>query len=164
MAEPKQQPAAPVTQQPKALAGVPTMEEARATTGSEEWQSGIFECFEGEDLLCLKTTFCSCFTYGKTMHRSREPSMATYERINNDCLMFVAANCFSLGWFLTFLKRGELRESYNLKGDHVTDCLLSAFCGCCTLIQHEKEVIAKQRAAGLVSQGYQAPAGMTTGQ
>jgi hypothetical protein len=56
MAEPKQQTAGPVTQQPKALAGMPTMQEARAITGSEEWQSGMFECFEGEDSLCRSIT------------------------------------------------------------------------------------------------------------
>jgi hypothetical protein len=61
------------------------------------------------------------------------------------------------------MKRGEIRQSYNIKGDTVTDCLLSAFCHCCALIQQEKEVIAKQQQAGLVSQGYQAPVGMTTG-
>lgn len=65
---------------------------------------------------------------------------------------------------LTLLKRGEIREEHNIKGDHLTDCLFSAFCQCCTLIQQEKEVVAKQRAAGLINEGYQAPAGMTTGQ
>ena len=101
----KQEQPGVVTQQPKALKGMPTMIEARAKTGSEEWSHEIFDCFQGEDSLCmfsatlafknkltplgLKTCFCPCFTYGKTMHRIREPSMATYERVNNDCLMWV---------------------------------------------------------------------------
>jgi Cys-rich protein (TIGR01571 family) len=62
---------------------------------------------------------------------------------------------------LTFLNRGQIRQNYAIKGDQVTDCLLSAFCGCCSIIQHEKEVLHKQ-AAGGIQQGYQAPVGMTT--
>lgn len=42
-----------VTQQPKALKGMPTMIEARAKTGSEEWSHEIFDCFNGEDSLCM---------------------------------------------------------------------------------------------------------------
>ncbi|KAG9234656.1 PLAC8 family-domain-containing protein [Amylocarpus encephaloides] len=161
MSDVKQQ--QPVTQQPQAIKGMPTMQEARAITGSEEWTSDMFDCFAGEDNLCLKTTFCPCFTYGKTMHRIRDPSMQGYERINNDCLMWYGASCFHLNWLLTFMNRSEIRAANNIRGDHLTDCLFSAFCGCCTLIQQEKEVLAKQRAAGTISQGYQAPAGMTTG-
>lgn len=51
MAEVKQTPV--VSQQPKALKGMPTMEEARAVTGSEEWTHDLFDCFAGEDNLCM---------------------------------------------------------------------------------------------------------------
>jgi Cys-rich protein (TIGR01571 family) len=61
---------------------------------------------------------------------------------------------------LQFIKRGELREKYNIKGDQMTDCLYSAFCHCCVLIQQEKEIIARQSAAGQ-TQGYAAPQGMS---
>jgi hypothetical protein len=55
------------------------------------------------------------------------------------------------------MKRGEIRDRYNIRGDAVTDCLLSWCCHCCSLIQQEKEVIGRQRQAGLVQQGYAAP-------
>lgn len=110
----------------------------------------------------LKGTFCPCFVFGKTQARIRDPSLATYERINNDCLLWVGANCCHVAWVLTLMKRMEIRETYHIKGDTVTDCLFSAFCHCCALIQQEKEVIAKQTQQGLVSNvGYQAPAGMS---
>jgi len=59
---------------------------------------------------------------------------------------------------LQFLKRLEVREKYNIKGDLVTDVLFSACCACCSLIQVEKEVIARQ--SGASAEGYVAPATM----
>ncbi|KAH6672498.1 PLAC8 family-domain-containing protein [Halenospora varia] len=160
MAEQKQ---APVTQQPTTVAGSPAYKQFTAVTGEEEWQNDIFDCFKGEDNLCLKGTFCPCFVFGKTEARRRDPTLAGYERINNDCLFWVGANCCHLSWVLTFLKRSEIREEYKIKGDAVTDCLFSAFCQCCAIIQQEKEIIGKHRQQG-ISQGYQAPAGMTVPQ
>jgi hypothetical protein len=64
---------------------------------------------------------------------------------------------------ITFLKRGEIRQKYAIKGDPVTDCLISAFCNCCAVIQQEKEVVHKQ-FTGAIEQGYQAPQPMTTDQ
>jgi hypothetical protein len=58
---------------------------------------------------------------------------------------------------LQFLKRLEARETYNIKGDLVTDVLFSACCACCSLIQVEKEVIARQSGS---SAGYVAPSSM----
>jgi len=58
------------------------------------------------------------------------------------------------------IKRGELRQQYNIKGDQMSDCLTSWCCGCCVLIQQEKEVIARQSAAGQ-NVGYTKTEGMT---
>lgn len=60
---------------------------------------------------------------------------------------------------LQFIKRGELREQYGIKGDQLTDCLYSACCHCCVLIQQDKEIVHRQVAAGQ-TQGYVAPQGM----
>jgi len=60
-----------------------------------------------------------------------------------------------------FLKRQEVRAKYNIRGDTVTDALFSCFCGCCSIIQDEKEVIARQAAAG--AGGYAKPEGMVAG-
>jgi len=54
-----------------------------------------------------------------------------------------------------FIRRGEIRNDYSIKGDSLTDCVFSAFCHCCALIQQEKEVIGRQAQAGLVNnEGY----------
>ncbi|KAH8594697.1 PLAC8 family-domain-containing protein [Bisporella sp. PMI_857] len=161
MADIKQeQQSAPITQQP-APKETPSY---KVVTGSEEWSHEVFGCLDGgiaaNNHLCLKTTFCPWFTYGKQQERLRNPSLQGYERINNDCLIFAGAQyCCGLSWILTFFKRGEIREKYNIKGNQLEDCLFSAFCGCCVLVQQEKEIIGRQSIAA--TQGYQAPPTMT---
>ncbi|PMD52441.1 uncharacterized protein K444DRAFT_543603 [Hyaloscypha bicolor E] len=143
-----------VSQQPAGQAQ-PTLSKLQAQTGTEEWHDDIFNCFEGPDNLCLKATFCSCFVYGKLAHRMRDPTLTDYNRFNVDCLIFPFCG---IGYVLQFLKRLEARETYNIKGDLVTDVLFSACCACCSLIQVEKEVIARQ--SGSSSAGYVAPSSM----
>jgi hypothetical protein len=46
----------------------------------------------------LKATCCPCFTYGKTQQRLRDPSLASYESFNNDCLIFAGASYCGLSW------------------------------------------------------------------
>jgi len=90
---------APITQQPAGHAQPqPTYMKYKEQTGTEEWQNDIWDCFKGADNLCLKATFCSCFVYGRTQARLRDPTLAGYERINNDCLMFAGLNCCGLGF------------------------------------------------------------------
>jgi hypothetical protein len=38
------------------------------------------------------------------------------------------------------MKRREIRERYGIKGSGMDDCCMSYWCGCCAVIQHEKEV------------------------
>jgi len=130
--------------------------------GETEWQYSLFDCFEGEDNLCLKGTFCPCFVYGKVSNRMRNPSLQNYERFNSDCITWYAANfCCSLGLIVQCMKQGELRQQFSIKGSAGEDCLVSFFCHCCSLIRMEKEVINRQQQAGVVQTGYVAPpAGM----
>ncbi|TVY50712.1 Protein PLANT CADMIUM RESISTANCE 2 [Lachnellula cervina] len=157
MAEVKEAPPPePITQQPVPQPQPvdtpgPSYKQITAVTGTEHWTNDVFDCFKGDDNLCLKGFFCPCFLFGKTQARIRDPSLASYERINNDCLL-----C------LTFLQRTALRRTYNIQGDNLTDCLFSAFCHCCVLIQQEKEVIGKN-SQGVGSEGYRKTEGMSMG-
>jgi len=151
----------PVTYQQPAPQATPSY---KVVTGDMEWKNDMFSCFDGgleaNDHLCLKATFCPWFVYGKQQERLRNPSLQGYDRINNDCLMFAGAQYVcGLSWVLQFIKRGELRQAYNIKGDQMTDCLYSCLCHCCVLIQHDKEIVARQVEAGQ-SQGYAAPKAM----
>lgn len=58
------------------------------------------------------------------------------------------------------MKQGEIRSTFAIRGDAISDCLLSWFCNCCSLIRMEKEVISRQQQQAEVSQmGYVAPPG-----
>ena len=51
------------------------------------------------------------------------------------------------------ITRGKLSHQDGIKGNGCTNCLTSAFCGCCALVQEEKEVKAATngiRAAAVV--------------
>jgi hypothetical protein len=41
------------------------------------------------------------------------------------------------------MKRGEVRERFGIKGSAMNDCCVSYWCGCCALIQQEREVKAR---------------------
>lgn len=138
----------------------------RTDTGSHEWKDGLFDCCTGENNLCLKGWCCPCFVYGRTQARLRDPTLAGYERLNTDCLMFCGASYCGLAWLFPFFRRGEIRSLYDIKGNVVGDCLGSCCCSCCVLIQHEKEVIHRQtlQQSKPEQDGYKAVPGMTTGQ
>ena len=57
------------------------------------------------------------------------------------------------------MKRTEIRERFGIKGDGCGDCCSAYWCGCCVLIQNEKEVLARQ-SSGPITQGYQQQQGM----
>ena len=55
------------------------------------------------------------------------------------------------------MKRKQIRETYGIKGSGMSDCCMSYWCGCCAVMQHEKEVM---RRTGAVTEAYKAPGGM----
>ncbi|ESZ97231.1 hypothetical protein SBOR_2354 [Sclerotinia borealis F-4128] len=122
------------------------------------WSNSIWDCFSPGEL-CLKTTFCPCFVYGKTQHRlNQDANLMGYERFNNDCLLWAGAQCCGLGPVFTFLQRRQIREKFAIGGESdVTDIALSWCCHCCAVMQHEKEVVARNQSqsGGINQQGYQ---------
>ena len=38
------------------------------------------------------------------------------------------------------MKRQEIRQKDGIRGNTTDDCCISCWCGCCVIIQHEKEV------------------------
>jgi hypothetical protein len=61
------------------------------------------------------------------------------------------------------LQRIDIRDRYSLQGDGVTDCLKVCCCGCCDLMQQEKESerllgsggpVSEQPAVKMESMGY----------
>ncbi len=58
------------------------------------------------------------------------------------------------------MKRSEIRERFGIEGSGMDDCCIAYWCGCCALIQQDKEVEARLTPGGAVSQGYQAQQSM----
>jgi Cys-rich protein (TIGR01571 family) len=119
----------------------------------QEWGNGLCSC--GPCDLCLVGTFLPCLLLGKTSERLRDPTMASYEPLNTDCMLHCGINYLTgCGWIWVMMKRGEIRERYGIKGSGMDDCCASYWCSCCSLIQQEKEVIART-SAGPITAGYQ---------
>lgn len=51
-------------------------------------------------------------------------------------------------------KRFQIRQRYGIKGSDATDCCASYWCFSSALVQHEREVLARQ-TMNPVTQGYQ---------
>jgi hypothetical protein len=60
------------------------------------------------------------------------------------------------------MQRAEIREKFNLEGSCMSDLARAYCCGCCDLMQQEKEVAERTPlvAAQGVKEAYQAPDGM----
>lgn len=46
------------------------------------------------------------------------------------------------------ISRGNIRRQYGIKGNDCSDCLTSCFCGCCALVQEDREVKAQEKEDG----------------
>jgi len=103
------------------------------------WTTSFFGCFDPIDT-CLITCCCPCVTFGKTHHRLRvDSSMKGYSPVNASCIgWWLGAYC-CLGPIFQMLQRHDMNEKYGLKSDFAPDCLKAVCCGCCDLIQQEKE-------------------------
>ncbi|KAH8805789.1 PLAC8 family-domain-containing protein [Xylogone sp. PMI_703] len=110
-----------------------------AKPGRNAWSTSFFGCLTPVDTCCI-TCCCPCVTFGKTHHRLRkDPNLAGYSPINASCIGWFASNYFCLGWLPMVLQRHDINERFNLEGDFPVDCLKAWCCGCCELIQQDKE-------------------------
>ena len=55
--------------------------------------------------------------------------------------------------------RGTLRHRSGIESNGCNDCLISCCCGCCALIQEDKEIRFQQERMPMVQKGYVAPNG-----
>jgi Cys-rich protein (TIGR01571 family) len=77
--------------------------------------------------------------------------------------MFTGFSCFGLHFIPMMFQRADLRKKYNLQGDFVTDLLTSCCCGCCSLIQQDKEAEFREKelAEKVNGTGYVKPQDMS---
>lgn len=54
--------------------------------------------------------------------------------------MFLGFTCVGLHFVPMMFQRADIRKKYHLQGDFVTDLVTACCCGCCSLVQQDKEV------------------------
>ncbi|KAL2210394.1 PLAC8-domain-containing protein [Sarocladium strictum] len=126
---------------------------------SHEWHNGLMTCTPIGD--CCLGTWCPCILYGRTLHRERDPTLANYEKTNDDCKRMGHLQCWtSCGFIYVKRHRTELREKYGIPGTTKNDCWATFCCLPCAQIQMDKEV-ALREAHRINKDGYRPQDGMT---
>jgi Cys-rich protein (TIGR01571 family) len=121
---------------------------SRSPEGAQSWSASLWGCFNPVDT-CLITWCLPCITFGKTHHRLRKNgNLDGYEAINTSCLLFFGSGCCGLCWIPAAMQRQNVREKYNLQGNCVEDLACSFCCGCCVLVQSDKEAAHREGLLG----------------
>lgn len=101
--------------------------------------------------------------------------MASHNDVNVPCISWCAlcsiafCGCGYWQWIIQMMQRGDIRRRHGVDGSGAEDCLMSACCSCCALIQEEREMrdpllMGSGQAVGVQQQqqqpavnGYQSP-------
>ncbi|KAL2844516.1 PLAC8 family protein [Aspergillus pseudoustus] len=118
--------------------------EARNITHNRHWNHSLCDCCS-PGTLCLLTCCLPCLTFGKTQARSQDPTLQNYSSINSECLIFGFLSLGYFQWIIQTIRRGEMREKHGIEGSCCGDCCATFWCGCCTLVQEEKEMELRTR-------------------
>ncbi|PYI31231.1 PLAC8-domain-containing protein [Aspergillus indologenus CBS 114.80] len=119
-------------------------EQVRSITHNREWNYSLCDCFSPGSL-CLTSWCLPCLTFGKTQARIHDPTLQNFSYVNTECAIFT---CLGLGvsqWIIQTIRRGEMRERFGIEGSCCGDCCTTFCCGCCALIQEEKEMELRTR-------------------
>ncbi|KFY07602.1 hypothetical protein V492_06994 [Pseudogymnoascus sp. VKM F-4246] len=118
----------------------------------QPWHHRFLEFFNPIDL-CLITCCCPCVTFGKTHHRlHHDANLKDYSPVNASCIGWWASGCCAATSVGIVLQRRTIMDRFGLTGDFPVNCLRGCFCGCCDLIQQEKEVEYRLLQQGGVTQ------------
>ncbi|KAJ5401280.1 PLAC8-domain-containing protein [Penicillium crustosum] len=74
------------------------------------------------------------------------------------CAIWTVLSLGCVQWIMQTITRGEMREKYGIEGSCCGDCCVSVWCGCCALVQEEKEMELRTRPQ---LSGYQNPGQMS---
>lgn len=93
---------------------------------------------------------------GRTASRMRDPNDPSPESFNGDCAIHGFLTLLASGWIYSMIKRGDIRERFNIPGSGCGDCCAAFWCQCCQVIQADNEVKQRLLVPGPIDQGYQA--------
>ncbi|KXX77772.1 Protein PLANT CADMIUM RESISTANCE 9 [Madurella mycetomatis] len=134
---------------------------SRSPEGAQSWKNSFFEFWNPIDT-CLFAWCVPCVVFGRTHHRLRKsPTLEGYEPINTSCLLMCASGCVGLWWLPVAMQRADIRTKHNLEGSCLFDIATSCCCGCCSIVQQDKEAADRELGNGAVQEAYKAPSGMS---
>ncbi|RUP43959.1 PLAC8 family-domain-containing protein [Jimgerdemannia flammicorona] len=116
----------------------------------QPWKHGLFDCF-GDCGLCCQTWCCPCVTYGQT----KEKLLGDGSCFSQGAIYCLVGSFTGLSFILGFMNRGEMRARFGIAGDSCGDVLTHCCCGCCALIQENREVNARMNQNHEVNAGMQ---------
>ncbi|KAF7957441.1 hypothetical protein EAE96_003025 [Botrytis aclada] len=125
--------------------------------GQSDWMVPFCYHPEGDHKTALEGLFVPCLLYGKTHWRlknvalGRDPhNFKSSDGCNSMCWIhgaLTAVCCLSIG--LTLIQRARIRAQYRIFGSMGNDIIKSCFCGPCVMVQHDREVRAREGDSGL---------------
>ncbi|EGG22491.1 hypothetical protein DFA_04619 [Cavenderia fasciculata] len=102
------------------------------------WDFSLFGCCSAPFISFLSCAFCPC-----QVARQRA---TTFKKFGcGDCLFSIC--CFPCA---SCINRRRIRQNYDIVGNDIGDCCCTCLCGCCTVVQHARELDLKgDRPGGL---------------
>jgi|SRR5690242_1792130 len=98
--------------------------------------------------------FCPCFLFGRLSSRYEALPGDDDGIANAQCCLWTVTSWAGLWWIPQTLRRQAIRERLGIEGDSCNDCLVSTFCGACSLAQMNMEV-KSQVGKPLTKQGHE---------
>lgn len=114
----------------------------------QEFETGLFDCF-AHIPTCLLSWCCGPCLFHRTYHvLNRQPDQFPEDEfVGGTCLSFCGVSCITGigGCVWATLRRGAIREKYNLKGSTRMDAALTCCCAPCTIAQEDIEVRKREK-------------------
>jgi len=95
-----------------------------------EWQHGLFGCFDNCGL-CVITYFVPCLTAGKSAEKAG---------VGGCVPCGIASMCGCVGIYFMAKTREATRNLKGIEGSFGSDCVMTMFCGFCSMLQVAQEL------------------------
>ena len=100
----------------------------------DDWKNGLFDCFQAP-LACVWST---CVPWGVACMQATTArhTIAEEDPHVKACLFASCLCCFGVAY-----NRTRIRDNLKIKGSYWEDCIIAAFCPCCSMVREWREVM-----------------------
>lgn len=109
------------------------------------WKFSLWACCDPAKTCCCACLFPCCL-FGKTASRWKEEQ--NENQCNTDCCLFSILGTCGLHWLPVMMQRSKIRKYFHIKGSTCGDCVASACCTCCVLVQNDKQSQQQRSTSG----------------